>query len=127
MYAADRACVNTLDNALDLCDQLGDGLGVAYDVNHVWWDPDLPSQTVRQAGASSPITSATGWCRRAICCSTAACRATASSTCAASAAWWRRPAMTGFATWKYSRRRNWWLREPAEVLRICLERHQTVV
>ena len=42
MYAADRACVNTLAHANDLCDELGDGLGIALDVYHVWWDPDLP-------------------------------------------------------------------------------------
>jgi sugar phosphate isomerase/epimerase len=47
MYAADRACVNTLAQALDLCDQLGDGMGVAIDVYHTWWDPDLPRQIAR--------------------------------------------------------------------------------
>jgi sugar phosphate isomerase/epimerase len=47
MYAADRACVNTLAQALDLCDQLGDGTGVAIDTYHVWWDPDLASQITR--------------------------------------------------------------------------------
>jgi len=41
MYAADRACVNTIDQALDLCDRLGPGIGVAADVYHVWWDPRL--------------------------------------------------------------------------------------
>ena len=45
MYAADRACVNTLAHALDLCDRLDrertGALGVALDVYHVWWDPDL--------------------------------------------------------------------------------------
>ena len=50
MYAADRACVNTLAQALDLCDALGDGVGVAIDVYHVWWDPDLEAQIAR-AGA----------------------------------------------------------------------------
>jgi sugar phosphate isomerase/epimerase len=53
MYAADRACVNTLAQALDLCDRLdparsGD-LGVAVDLYHVWWDPDLPKQ-IKRAG-----------------------------------------------------------------------------
>ena len=73
MYAADRACVNTLAQALDLCDELGEGVGVAVDVYHVWWDPDLArADRARRASASSPITSATGWCRPAICCSTAA-------------------------------------------------------
>jgi sugar phosphate isomerase/epimerase len=47
MYAADRACVNTLAQALDLCDLLGDGVGVAIDTYHVWWDPDLEAQIAR--------------------------------------------------------------------------------
>ncbi len=47
MYAADRACVNTLRQANDLCDELGDGVGVAVDVYHVWWDPELSAQIAR--------------------------------------------------------------------------------
>jgi sugar phosphate isomerase/epimerase len=54
MYAGDRACVNTLAQALDLCDLLGDGTGVAIDTYHVWWDPDLASQIAR-AGATNRI------------------------------------------------------------------------
>ena len=62
MYAADRACVNTLEQALDLCDALDPGgatgatgaepaaLGVAVDVYHVWWDPKVEAQIAR-AGA----------------------------------------------------------------------------
>lgn len=49
MYAADRACVNTTAQALDICDQLGDGIGVALDVYHVWWDPELAAQ-IKRAG-----------------------------------------------------------------------------
>ncbi len=47
MYAADRACINTLGQALDLCETLGPGLGVAIDVYHVWWDPDLAREIAR--------------------------------------------------------------------------------
>jgi sugar phosphate isomerase/epimerase len=54
MYAADRACVNTLGQALDICDLLGEGVGVAIDVYHVWWDPDLSRQIAR-AGAAGRI------------------------------------------------------------------------
>jgi sugar phosphate isomerase/epimerase len=54
MYAADRACVNTLSQALNLCDILGDGVGVAIDTYHVWWDPDLAVQIAR-AGAAKRI------------------------------------------------------------------------
>lgn len=52
-YAADRACVNTTKQALDICDRLDPGrtgaLGVALDVYHIWWDPDLLPQ-IRRAG-----------------------------------------------------------------------------
>ena len=51
MQAADRACVNTLEQALDLCDELdpsrSGALGVALDVYHVWWDPKLEAQIAR--------------------------------------------------------------------------------
>jgi sugar phosphate isomerase/epimerase len=51
MYAADRACVNTMEQALDLCDQVDaqrtGALGVAVDVYHVWWDPKLQAQIAR--------------------------------------------------------------------------------
>jgi sugar phosphate isomerase/epimerase len=47
MYAADRACINTLAQANDLCDTLGPGIGIAVDVYHVWWDPDLDRQIAR--------------------------------------------------------------------------------
>jgi sugar phosphate isomerase/epimerase len=47
MQAAERACVNTLEQALDLCDALGEGVGVAVDIYHVWWDPKLEAQIAR--------------------------------------------------------------------------------
>lgn len=47
MYAGDRACVNTLRQALDICETLGDGVGVAADVYHIWWDPELDDQLAR--------------------------------------------------------------------------------
>lgn len=53
-YAADRACINTLKQSLDLCDKLGDGTGVAIDVYHVWWDPELEEQVAR-AGRNGQI------------------------------------------------------------------------
>jgi sugar phosphate isomerase/epimerase len=55
MYAADRACINTMEQALDLCEELDPApssaqqaaLGVALDVYHVWWDPKLRAQIER--------------------------------------------------------------------------------
>jgi len=50
-YAADRACVNTARQALDICDRLDPErsglLGVALDVYHIWWDVEVSSQIAR--------------------------------------------------------------------------------
>ncbi|MBI5318069.1 sugar phosphate isomerase/epimerase family protein [Bradyrhizobium sp.] len=50
-YAADRACVNTTRQALDLCDAIDPArtgmLGVALDVYHIWWDAELMAQIAR--------------------------------------------------------------------------------
>ena len=42
-YCGDRSVVSTVAQALDICDGLGnpEGIGVALDVYHVWWDPYL--------------------------------------------------------------------------------------
>ncbi len=50
MTCADRSVLSTLGQALDLCDELGEGTGVAVDVYHVWWDPDLSRQMARAKG-----------------------------------------------------------------------------
>lgn len=51
MYAADRACVNTMRQALDICDRLdpakSGALGLAVDVYHVYWDFELKAQIAR--------------------------------------------------------------------------------
>ena len=58
MYAADRSCLSTLEQALDLCEALEPGsyqhLGVAVDVYHCWWDPKLHEQ-IHRAGAQNRI------------------------------------------------------------------------
>jgi sugar phosphate isomerase/epimerase len=58
MYAADRCCISTLKQANDLCEELdprgGKRLGVAIDVYHVFWDPELEREVAR-AGAAGRI------------------------------------------------------------------------
>lgn len=55
MYAADRAVVSTLGQALDLAAPFPpDVVGVAVDTFHVWWDPDVLPR-IAQAGAEGRI------------------------------------------------------------------------
>lgn len=60
MYAGDRSCLNTLAQALDLAAHVEPEpfgrpcIGVAVDVYHVWWDPDL-AEGIARAGAHGRI------------------------------------------------------------------------
>lgn len=48
MYADARSAINTLRQANDACDLIDDPLvGVAVDVYHLWWDPDLEGEIDR--------------------------------------------------------------------------------
>ncbi|WP_232549842.1 sugar phosphate isomerase/epimerase family protein [Propioniciclava soli] len=50
MFAADRAVVSTLDQALDIAEEVGsDHVGAVVDTYHVWWDPNL-SAAIARAG-----------------------------------------------------------------------------
>ena len=52
MYADTRSAINTLASAVDMCERVGDAnVGVAVDVYHLWWDPDLEPQIARTAAA----------------------------------------------------------------------------
>ena len=129
MYAADRACVNTMKQALDICDQLGPGTGVAVDVYHVWWDPDLEQQIAR-AGRNSQLLAyhVCDWLvptrdllldrgmmgdgiieLRKI------------------RGWVEKAGYDGCCEVEIFSQENWWKKDPDEVLRTCVERHQSVV
>ncbi|MEX5262967.1 sugar phosphate isomerase/epimerase family protein [Kocuria sp. CPCC 205231] len=57
MYAADRAVLSTLKQALDLAaPHPVDAVGVVVDTFHVWWDPELETQIAR-AGAEGRLAS----------------------------------------------------------------------
>ncbi|GAB3797231.1 sugar phosphate isomerase/epimerase [Humibacter antri] len=47
MFAADRAVVSTLGQAIDLAVEAGPSVGVVVDTYHVWWDPDVLPQIAR--------------------------------------------------------------------------------
>ena len=48
MYADTRSAVNTLGQANDMAEAIGsDHVGVAADVYHLWWDPNLEQELLR--------------------------------------------------------------------------------
>ncbi len=48
MYADTRSAINTLRQANDLCETAAaENVGVAVDVYHLWWDPELESEIER--------------------------------------------------------------------------------
>ncbi len=48
MYAADKSCINRIAEARHICQRLDHAsVGVAVDVYHVWWDPDLELEITR--------------------------------------------------------------------------------
>ncbi len=52
MICAFRSCLSTLGQANDWIEALGAGpeLGIVVDVYHVWWDPDMEREIERAAG-----------------------------------------------------------------------------
>lgn len=58
MYTAERSVINTVAQALQFCEAVdpyrSGFLGVAIDVYHCWWDPDL-DQAIDAAGRASRI------------------------------------------------------------------------
>jgi sugar phosphate isomerase/epimerase len=126
MQAAERACINTLEQALDLCDELGEGLGVAVDVYHVWWDPKLEAQ-LKRAGRrifayhicdwlvpTRDLLNDRGMMGDGI------IDLPRVRACVAAAGY------AGFQEVEIFSELDWWKRDPDEVLRVCKERAATV-
>ena len=123
MQAAERACVNTLEQALDLCDYFKDGVGVAVDVYHVWWDPKLESQ-IRRAGRkrllayhicdwlvpTRDLTTDRGMMGDGV------------IDLPLIRSWIESAGYAGFQEVEIFSELDWWKRDPDEVLRICNER-----
>ena len=125
MQAAERACINTLEQALDVCDELGDGIGVAVDVYHVWWDPKLEQQ-IRRAGKKRILA-------YHICDWLVPTRDLLNDRGMMGdgvidlpriRSWVEAAGYSGFHEVEIFSERDWWQRDPDEVLRTMKERHQ---
>jgi sugar phosphate isomerase/epimerase len=122
MQAAERACINTLEQALDLCESLGDGLGVAVDVYHVWWDPKLESQ-IRRGGERILAYHICDWLvptRDLL--NDRGMMGDGVIDLPLIRSWVEAAGYSGFQEVEIFSDLDWWKRDPDEVLRICKER-----
>jgi sugar phosphate isomerase/epimerase len=133
MYAADRACVNTMAHANDLCDELApggnSGLGIAVDVYHVWWDPQLRPEIERAGGHAGRLMAyhLSDWLvpttdlllDRGM-------MGDGVIDLKLIRSWMEAAGYRGAHEVEIFSERNWWKREPDDVLSFCIERHQSV-
>ena len=127
MYCADRACVNTLAQALDLCDEMGEGLGVVVDAYHVWWDPQLKAQIERAGDKRLLAFHVCDWLVPTTDLLTdRGMMGDGVIDLPLMRSWMERAGYRGFHEVEILSAGNWWRRDPDEVLAICRARHQTV-
>ena len=129
MYAADRACINTLGQALDLCDALDPrnegGLGVAVDVYHVWWDPRLERQIERAGKARLLAFHICDWLvptRDLL--NDRGMMGDGVIDLPRIRSWMQHAGYAGFHEVEIFSELDWWRRDPDQVLETCKERHQ---
>lgn len=132
MYAAERACINTMGQANDLCDELAksgtDGLGLAVDVYHVWWDPQLKLE-IERAGACDRLYAFH------ICDWLVPTRDMLNDRGMMGdgvidlpliRSWMEAAGYRGLHEVEIFSETNWWKRDPDEVLATCIKRHQSI-
>ena len=132
MYAADRACVNTMAQALDLCDLLDPGrsgaLGVALDVYHVWWDPELEAQ-IRRAGRERLLAfHVCDWLlptRDLL--NDRGMMGDGVIDIPRIRGWVEQAGFAGYSEVEIFSAENWWKRDGGEVLDTCIQRHRSAV
>ena len=132
MYAADRACVNTLEQALDLCDlldpQCSGALGVAVDVYHVWWDPKLQAQIARAGRDRLLAFHVCDWLvptRDLL--NDRGMMGDGVIDIPRIRRWVEEAGFAGYSEVEIFSAENWWKRDGGEVLETCIERHRRVV
>jgi sugar phosphate isomerase/epimerase len=132
MYAADRACINTMEQALDVCDELDPGrtgaLGVALDVYHVWWDPKLKAQ-IERAGAQRLLAfHVCDWLTPTTdLLNDRGMMGDGVIDIPQIRGWAEAQGFAGYSEVEIFSAANWWQRDSAEVLDTCIQRHRGAV
>lgn len=132
MYAADRAVLNTLAQALEICEavdpECSGFLGVAIDAYHCWWDPELYA-SIEAAGRAGRMLAyhVCDWLRETRdllldrgmmgdgVIDLPGLRGSV-----------ERAGYEGLVEVEIFSKEHWWRRDPDEVLQVCAQRLQTV-
>ncbi|CAN7332899.1 sugar phosphate isomerase/epimerase family protein [Variovorax paradoxus] len=132
MQAADRACINTLEHALDICDELDAGksgmLGVALDIYHVWWDPKLQQQIARAGRERLLAYHVCDWLtptRDLL--SDRGMMGDGVVELKKIRGWVEDAGFAGFSEVEIFSNLDWWQRAGSETLDVCIERHRQAV
>jgi sugar phosphate isomerase/epimerase len=131
MFAADRACINTLEQALDVCDMLDPqntgALGVAIDVYHVWWDPKLEAQ-IKRAGSRIQAFHVCDWLTPTTdLLNDRGMMGDGVIDIPQIRGWVEAQGFQGYSEVEIFSINNWWQKSSAEVLDTCVLRHKTAV
>jgi sugar phosphate isomerase/epimerase len=132
MYSADRACVNTMEHALDLCDALDPqrtgALGVAVDVYHVWWDPKLQAQIERAGRERLLAFHVCDWLTPTTdLLNDRGMMGDGVIDIPRIRGWVEAQGFAGYSEVEIFSTGHWWQREHDEVLKTCIERHRSAV
>ncbi|MES2242663.1 MAG: sugar phosphate isomerase/epimerase family protein [Pseudomonadota bacterium] len=132
MYAADRACINTLEQALDMCDALdpskSGALGVAVDVYHVWWDPKLQQQIERAGKERLLAFHVCDWLTPTTdLLNDRGMMGDGVIDIPKIRSWVEAQGFAGYSEVEIFSTGNWWKRDCAEVLDTCIARHRSAV
>jgi sugar phosphate isomerase/epimerase len=132
MYAADRACINTMEQALDVCDALDPArtgaLGVAVDVYHVWWDPKLEAQIQRAGKERLMAFHVCDWMTPTThLLEDRGMMGDGVIDIPRIRGWVEAQGFAGYSEVEIFSSGNWWRRETAEVLDTCIARHRSAV
>jgi len=132
MQAAERACINTLEHALDVCDALdpqqSGALGVALDIYHVWWDPKLQQQIERAGKQRLLAYHVCDWLtptRDLL--NDRGMMGDGVVELKKIRGWVEQAGYEGFAEVEIFSELDWWRRPGDEVLDTCVARHKTTV
>jgi sugar phosphate isomerase/epimerase len=132
MYAADRSCVNTMEQALDICDLLDPNqtgaLGVAVDVYHTWWDPNLENQINRAGKKRLLAYHVCDWLTPTTdMLNDRGMMGDGIIELKKIRGWVEAVGYEGFSEVEIFSANNWWQKNHTETLRTCIERHRSEV